>query len=326
MFKNYIYGSIFADHIKAYISERRTAGFLFNNQAYWLHRFDRFCQERQVNQSILTKEIFEQWACALDNETKCTQSNRLQALRGFSVYLNTIGNASYIPNVLTRPEKTIPYLMSNEDIQAFFEAADSYLPRVTTTEFHRLAVEYRVIFRLIYSCGLRISEACNLRATSFDADVGNIAIIHSKGDKDRLVYLADDMCDLLKGYITWLREDACCISEWLFPGRDPSKHVHRTLIDRKFNDFWSATKTATVCEKKPTVHCLRHAFVIRRMNRWMIDDTVNLNSMMPYLSSYLGHRGPIESFYYYHQIEEAFAVIRSKDTITKQVLPEVMSI
>ena len=45
--------------------------------------------------------------------------------------------------------------------------------------------------------------------------------------------------------------------------------------------------------------------------------------MMPYLSSYLGHKGPMESYYYYHLVQDAFNTIRRKDTITSRVIPEV---
>jgi len=58
------------------------------------------------------------------------------------------------------------------------------------------------------------------------------------------------------------------------------------------------------------------------MNIWMEDDN-DLQVMMPYLSNYLGHKGPIETYYYYHQVEEAFKTIRRKDKISASVIPEV---
>lgn len=62
----------------------------------------------------------------------------------------------------------------------------------------------------------------------------------------------------------------------------------------------------------PTVHCLRHAFVVKRMNLWM-EEGVPLKEMLPFLSRYLGHQSPDETFYYYHQVAEAFRIIRDKD-------------
>lgn len=45
---------------------------------------------------------------------------------------------------------------------------------------------------------------------------------------------------------------------------------------------------------------------------------------MPYLSSYLGHKGPMETYYYYHQVEEVFRIVRNKDITSTLVIPEVL--
>ena len=49
---------------------------------------------------------------------------------------------------------------------------------------------------------------------------------------------------------------------------------------------------------------------------------LDLNVLMPYLARFLGHKSPDETFYYYHQVLEAFRVIHEKDTIAKCVIPE----
>ena len=43
---------------------------------------------------------------------------------------------------------------------------------------------------------------------------------------------------------------------------------------------------------------------------------------MPYLSNYLGHKGPMETYYYYHQVEDVFQTVRRKDTVSARVIPE----
>ena len=45
--------------------------------------------------------------------------------------------------------------------------------------------------------------------------------------------------------------------------------------------------------------------------------------MLPFLSKYLGHTSPSETFYYYHQVAEAFRIIRDRDITGKRVIPEV---
>ncbi len=322
MHKGYEYSSVFAKLISSYISDRRKAGFMFDNPAYWLFRFDQFCVYCKINDPILTKELFDSWSIISPTETKTPQNNRLTALRCFSIYLNTMGICSYVPHILPKAEKNVPYLMDDSDIHAFFEQVDAYDSLAPVDSFERLAVEYKVLFRLIYCCGLRNSEACSLRTSDVDTINGTLTIIHSKGDKDRIVYLSEDVRTLCDNYLKWLHIRMPVQSEWFFPGKYPDKYIPKTSVDRKFNEFWNATEKSQSCDKKPTVHCLRHAFVIKRMNVWMEND-IDLQVIMPYLSNYLGHKGPMETYYYYHQVEEAFKTIRRKDKISASVIPEV---
>jgi hypothetical protein len=54
-----------------------------------------------------------------------------------------------------------------------------------------------------------------------------------------------------------------------------------------------------------------------------MEKDLQLQVMMPYLSSYLGHKGPIETYYYYHQVEDVFKTVRRKDSMSARVIPEV---
>jgi hypothetical protein len=54
-----------------------------------------------------------------------------------------------------------------------------------------------------------------------------------------------------------------------------------------------------------------------------MEKDLQLQVMMPYLSSYLGHKGPIETYYYYHQVEDVFKTVRRKDSMPARVIPEV---
>ncbi|MCR5338156.1 MAG: tyrosine-type recombinase/integrase [Lachnospiraceae bacterium] len=322
MHKEYEYKSVFAKRITEYIRSRREAGFMFDTPAYWLFRFDSFCCDRKIQEKFVSKQLFDSWASRKASESKTTQCNRLEALRNFSVYLNTVGMPSYVPVSLPRPEKKVPYLMTDNDIREFFEQVDLYETHTTKVSFKRMAGEYKVLFRLIYCCGLRNNEACSLRTEDVDISKGTITIYHSKGRKDRIVYLSEDLRTLCSDYIDWLYSLECSTQEWFFPGRDGGMHIPKTSVDRKFNEFWNATRSSVSCDKKPTVHCLRHAYVIKRMNTWM-DRDLPLNVMMPYLSSHLGHKGPMDTHYYYHQVEDAFRTIKRKDKVSSRVIPEV---
>jgi len=58
------------------------------------------------------------------------------------------------------------------------------------------------------------------------------------------------------------------------------------------------------------------------MNAWL-EEGLEYDKMLPYLSMYLGHSGINESIYYYHLNEEANTIIRRKDRTAGRVIPGV---
>lgn len=50
----------------------------------------------------------------------------------------------------------------------------------------------------------------------------------------------------------------------------------------------------------------------------------DLKVMMPYLSSYLGHKSTNETFYYYWPVSDAYHTVAEKDTLAGDVIPEVV--
>lgn len=322
MSKSYFYSSVFATYIEEYIKQRRLSGFSFDAQSYRLYKFDQYCNKNQVNEHILNKQLFDNWSIKSPNESKTTQSGRLSTIRGFCIYLNTIGITAYIPHHFSKCEKVVPHLMNDEEIKSFFKQVDNYKTLSTVSSFKRLEKEYKILFRLIYCCGLRNSEACNLKFSDVDNDNAMLTIIHSKGDKDRVVYMSNSISDLCGYCKKFLVEILGVEPFWFFPGREIDTPIPNTSVDRKFNEFWNKSIYAKECDKKPTVHCLRHSFVIKRMNLWMAQG-FDLNVMMPYLSHYLGHSSPEETYYYFHQVQEIFETIKRKDIISTMVIPEV---
>lgn len=203
-----------------------------------------------------------------------------------------------------------------------FLEIDSYQPTINAEVFHRLALEYRILFRVLFCCGLRVSEARKLRLDTVDLENGVLKIYQSKGSNDRLVYLPDDLRQLCCEYLKIMTVKYKIKSEWFFPASDPAKVLQVASVGKRFHRAWEQTPYAREGALQPTVHSLRHTFVVLRMNEWM-KSGVKPDNMMPYLSKYLGHSSPDDTFYYYHQVEEAFSIIKQKDQSASFVIPEV---
>lgn len=322
MVEKYTFNSCFAPLIEEHIMLKRQQGFFYDDAAYNLKKFDEFCVKLGVTDPVITKELTDSWGEIRDTESKSHQSKRISIVRQLSLYMLSQGIDSYIPNHFYNCEHRVAHVMDDDEIAAFFEQIDSYHPAQDNSPFRRLSVEYRVLFRLILCCGLRISEARKLRIQDIDLKSRKLKIMQSKGRKDRIIYIDLDLCGICIQYRKLMKDVFKTESLWFFPARNPNDALTNCTIDSRFRKAWKNTPYYASSDKQPTVHSLRHSFVVKRMNLWM-EENIPLETMMPYLSKYLGHTSTSDTFYYYHQVETAFKIIREKDRSSSKVIPEV---
>ena len=314
------YKSCFAESIENFVNEKKSLGYAYKFQSEIFAKFDKFCIDNRINSECITNEITTMWELYIENTGKSYKEKGISCICALSEYLCLHGKESFIPQRYTNHQKVVPHVLSKDEITAFFTELDKTYVKCNNECFSRMAVEYKVFFRLVYCCGLRNSEACNLKIGDLDLENKRITINHSKGDKDRYVYFSNDLQELLRKYIQYLHE--YINSEFLFPGQNSSEPVIRTSISRKFNEIWNRTDYSKFVDKKPTVHSLRHSFVVNRINSW-IDQSIDIKELMPYLSKFLGHSSIEETFYYYHMTKDGFKRIRDQDYVLDSIIPEV---
>jgi integrase/recombinase XerD len=314
------YSSSLAPYITGLIKQKCACGYSYELEAYILESFDRFCIEQNHNTGTITRDLVMQWAIQRPTEGKNYRNQRVSFVRQVALYMQSLGEHPYIPKHFASETMEVPHILSYAELQSFFAAVDAYVP--PQPSFRRLVLTYQVLFRLFYCCGLRLAEGCYLRRSCVDLQNGTIKILQSKGNKDRLVYLAHDVCVMFKQYDEAMQK-IVPNREWFFPGWYLHRAIRKTSVDKKFREFWNKTPFAGKVDKRPTVQSLRHTFVVNKMNEWM--QTGVDTAMMPYLSRYLGHSSIAETQYYFHAIEQAFPIVRRCDMVSWSIIPEVVS-
>ncbi|MBS4033958.1 MAG: tyrosine-type recombinase/integrase [Ignavibacterium sp.] len=317
--KNYEYHSQLAPYISGLIRQKRADGYSYEFEAYMLEHFDQFCIENGYDNGSLTRDLVMAWAEQRPTESKNYRNQRVSFVRQLALYMISLNMDAYIPRVFESNAISVPHILSLDEIHDFYKAVDSYLP--CQLNFQRFSLSYSVLFRLFYCCGLRLSEGCYLKRSAVNFEYGCLSIYQSKGHKDRVVFMSEDMLQMCRGYDR-LMQKLVPDRVWFFPGRDESKPFLKTSIDKKFREFWNMTPYAGKVDKKPTVHSLRHTYVVTKMNDWM-NEGKDFGAMMPYLSRYLGHTSIDETQYYYHQVVSAFEIVRKHDSVADRVIPEV---
>jgi len=314
------YRSSLAPYISGLIEQKKACRYAYDYEAYVLESFDRFCIEENHTAETITRDLVMRWAIQRPTERKNTRNQRVSFVRQLALYMQSLGKKPYVPKHFASETVEVPHVLSRAELVAFFAIVDTYRP--PQPAFRRLVPTYRVLFRLFYCCGLRLAEGCYLHRCCLDLKRGTIKVLQSKGNKDRLVYLHDEVVGMCRNYDEAM-EKIAPEREWFFPGRRLDRPIRKTSVDKKFREFWNSTPFAGKVDKKPTVQSLRHTFVVDKMNEWM-EKGVGTTVMMPYLSRYLGHASISETQYYYHSIEQAFPIVRSRDTAAEKIIPEVM--
>ena len=309
-------------YIDGLIQQKRTDGFVYLSEEYHLKKLDEFCALQLPDEAPITKDFAHEWTKLKPSESETSRRSRVNALRQLGLYMLSLGRDVYVPQHSGKVTRPVLYIPSRKEISAFFAKLDVWECRGNKHFSLRLANEYKILFRLYYCCGLRVSEARLLKRDNVDFDKGILTILESKGKKDRLVFLPDDGRQMLRDYLMYI-QDIAPDSHWLFPGKDMNAPISQCSIGARFKACWDSLSFAKNAYKRPTPHCLRHAFVVERMNDWM-KQGLDTQELLPYLSKYLGHKSPSETFYYYHLVDNAFAVIREKDSVSNRVIPEVM--
>lgn len=139
---------------------------------------------------------------------------------------------------------TLPKPMPEADLIALFKVIDS--------------VRDRLIFLLMLRCGLRVSEVCHLIWNDVDFHAGTLRINNSKGQVDRIAYLAPDVEHALR-----LWQAYSSSTEYLFPSRK-RKSAPLTRGDLG----WLMNKYLRLADLplQYSPHCLRHSFATQLLN------------------------------------------------------------
>ena len=281
----YDYKSCFADDIRDFIAQKNAIGFLYTTCSYNLSRFDKMCYDLFPTASTLTKEICDVWGTKKPTERANAFRDRLSVIREFGKYLVRCGEQAYVlpPNLAKKDAKPIPYIYSIEEIADIWREFDNIK---STKRFPARHLVFPAIIRILYCCGLRPCEARKLEVSDVDLTAGELFIRESKGRKDRIVVMTDDVI----AYMSEYDEKVSVIiprREYFFSNSDGGIY-NASRINDVFSEIRKKLGIHGTSICKPKLYGFRHSFATHRLYRWLKEGN-DLNSMMPYLSAYMGH-------------------------------------
>jgi integrase/recombinase XerD len=235
----------------AYLAaERRLSPTTVATYASETRAFLSFLQKEGKNAAAAGADDVSAWLVSrqVQNIDARTLAKAASAIRAFFRFLVLEGRVEANPARLVdspRVAMRIPRYLAVEEIDALLDACDTRQP---------LGMRDRALFELVYSCGLRVTEAVRLTVDRVSLDQGAVRIM-GKGSRERMVPLGERARKELRRYLAEARPSLSGRkqSSVLFLGRG-GKMLSRKTIWKIFKEL------AMRAGLEGKVHSLRHSF------------------------------------------------------------------
>ena len=195
--------------------------------------------------------------------TSKTVSRKISSIRTFYSFLldnNLVRTNPFAEVVTPKIEKKLPSILDNDEINMMLNVID---------RSKSLGERNYLIIDLLYSCGLRVSELCDLKINDIDFYGKNIIVKSGKGSKDRYLVLHDGLIDELRNYISGARNRLLSGSK-----EEDNRHLlinykGTTLTPRGVRKILNTIMDKTGETYKVTPHMLRHSCATVLLNGGM---------------------------------------------------------
>ena len=310
------------DAITALVEQKRAVGYKYVTEARILARFAAFCHGEFPGLDAPDRTSVEAWLTAARQRgvTPATMHGLAAPVRELARWLGRRGVTAYVlPNgALPRPARYVPHIYTDQELAALFAQTDRCRYCAEVPLRHLIMP---VLFRTIYACGLRASEARLLRAGDVDTGAGVLQLRDAKGGKDRQVPVSAPLRERLADYHARLLGHPG--GDWFFPGTS-GQPLTPGNIGKNFRRFlWQARIPHGGRGHGPRVHDLRHAFAVNNLRSWFARGE-DVGALLPVLQAYMGHSSIADTAYYLRLTAESYPHINAQvQHVIGDVVPSV---
>jgi site-specific recombinase XerD len=286
------YQSVLAPYLNGLIAIKESQGFTTISMKWFFKEFDSFVINYNLKEPVITQDLIESWRKSRINDCGRTFYGKCSKLVQLARYMCERGESSYImilPEVKNDRGFT-PYIFSEDQMLAIFEESNRLM-----RQSHRIDDPIMVIpslIRLLYSTGLRITEAISIRNEDVHLGQGYIHIRKAKNGSERLVPVCNTLKQTLMQYINYRQRLP-------LKGLQEGTHLFFVKLD--------GTEISSSCAYKwfrkvyancgipykgdhfgPRLHDLRHSMAVHTLAK-LVRGGMDIYAALPLLSACLGH-------------------------------------
>ena len=255
--------------------------------------FEKYLVKRKIlfKQIINETEIIQKYFKYL-NRSKISPTSIKRKYSSLSSYFSYLIDRKIIKknplNGIYTPKlsKKLPTVLSIEEIKRIFKQSEN-------TDNELLGIRDRCIIELLYSCGLRVSELCELKINNIQFDA-NVIRFFGKGNKERIIPLTFYAKEWLEKYLYQSRQilsDRKSSEQKFVFLSNNGKRLTRAAIWQSIKKYVNAAGIT----KTVSPHTFRHSFATH-----LVDGGANLIE----IQKLLGHSDISTTEIYVHLSKE----------------------
>lgn len=287
-----------------------------------IRSFLTYLNSHSVNVSDISDKEIIGFLSAYIDKSKPYINTIILALKRFSDFLFANGLtenkvSSFIPPLNKMVSPRVPSVWSDDEITKMLESVDRGSP---------LGKRDYAILMIAIKLGLRCSDIKSLQLSDIDVDLvqGTIFIKDSKFGKERLLPVHDNLLKRMKIYHSNVLA-FCGPDAPFFPNGRNGAYTTGGLYSIFRERLLAAGISHGGKGNGPRVHDLRHTFAVHSLRK-AVKNGEDINSMLKYLSVYLGHSGVISSENYLRLTADVYPDIICKMEEQFDVIPDMEDI
>jgi len=274
--------------VDSYLAVRRAAGFELVVPEYLLRSFARFATSRG-EVAVRTATVIE-WASEAPSVGQ--RDHRLKTVARMARHLSVEDDSHEVPpsNVFGhRKSRRVPYIFSKEDFGRLVEAAAQLGPAGSLRP-----LVYSTLFALLWTTGLRISEALGLTFSDITPD--GLLVRKTKFGKSRLLPLHETAVAGLDRYLEQRKKTAANEDHLFVSVR--GRVLDNSSVGEVFRSLLEVIGLGQSPNgRRPRIHDVRHSFAVRALESCP-EGRDNVGRHLLALSTYMGHRHVSDTFWY----------------------------
>lgn len=256
-----------------------------------LKEFDGFANQVGLDVAEITEDLILSWRQSRLNDSVATLRKKYSVWAQLSKLMNRQGYKSFVPKLPHEPKYSFtPYIFTAEQMTTIFDICDSERLKHISTGTCLMAMP--ALLRLLYSTGMRISEALSIKNKDANFKQGYIHLHKTKNGIERLVPLCDSMLSVLREYVD--NRNKMPVAGIASPNSYLFVRPNGTTITSEsvYAFFKNILKKAGIPHignhHGPRVHDLRHTSACHALAMLAKKD-IDFYTALPLISARLGH-------------------------------------